>query len=233
MQVKKNISTLAATLMGHGYKLVTSGTDNHLLLWDLRPAGVTGSKMERVCELAHITLNKNSVQVWPCVPRYGSETARTLVLSIALNILPSCQQGRRVCTCLDTAISGESLVPYKERHWLSNLPHHQRGAAQDDAPGRLCAALQGDTSAITPGGVRIGAPAMTSRGLKEADFERIGGFLHRALNIATAVQATSGKLFKDFDKALVGNADVAALREEVEAFASAFPMPGFEVADLK
>lgn len=95
----------------------------------------------------------------------------------------------------------------------------------------LC--FQGDTSAITPGGVRIGAPAMTSRGLKEADFERIGGFLHRALGIALAVQTTSGKLFKDFDKALAGNTEVAALRAEVEEFAASFPMPGFEVADLK
>jgi glycine hydroxymethyltransferase len=153
VQVKKNIKALAETLMGHGYKLVTNGTDNHLLLWDLRPNGVTGSKMERVCELAHITLNKNSVQ--------------------------------------------------------------------------------GDTSAITPGGVRIGAPAMTSRGLKESDFEKVGGFLHRALNIALEVQVSSGKLFKDFDKALVGNKEVEALRGEVEAFAAAFPMPGFEVDEFK
>merc|ERR1712117_709882 len=43
MQVRKNISALAETLMGHGYKLVTNGTDNHLLLWDCRPNGITGS----------------------------------------------------------------------------------------------------------------------------------------------------------------------------------------------
>jgi glycine hydroxymethyltransferase len=153
IQVRKNISALAETLMGHGYKLVTNGTDNHLLLWDCRPNGITGSKMERVCELAHITLNKNSVQ--------------------------------------------------------------------------------GDTSAITPGGVRIGAPAMTSRGLKEDSFRQIGEFLHRAMNIAIEVQAESGKLFKDFQKALPGNEKVAALREEVEAFACSFPMPGFETAGLK
>eukprot|EP00951_Prasinocladus_malaysianus_P037240 scaffold398695_cov51-Prasinocladus_malaysianus.AAC.1 len=93
--------------------------------------------------------------------------------------------------------------------------------------------VQGDTSAITPGGVRIGAPAMTSRGLKEDDFRKIGEFLHRAMNIAIEVQAETGKLFKDFQKALPGNAKIAALREEVESFASGFPMPGFDVAELK
>lgn len=34
---------------------------NHLVLWDLRPIGLTGSKIEKICDLAHITLNKNSV----------------------------------------------------------------------------------------------------------------------------------------------------------------------------
>lgn len=34
--------------------------DNHLVLWDLRPEGVTGSKMEKACDLCHITLNKNA-----------------------------------------------------------------------------------------------------------------------------------------------------------------------------
>jgi hypothetical protein len=47
--------------MGYGYKLVTDGTDNHLVLWDLRPEDITGSKMEKVCDLCHITLNKNTV----------------------------------------------------------------------------------------------------------------------------------------------------------------------------
>jgi glycine hydroxymethyltransferase len=59
--VQKNAQALAAALMSHGYTLVTSGTENHLVLWDLRPEGVSGSKMEKVCDLAHITLNKNAV----------------------------------------------------------------------------------------------------------------------------------------------------------------------------
>ncbi len=61
LQVQKNAKALAAALMGHGYKLVTDGTENHLILWDLRPEGISGSKMEKACDMCHITLNKNAV----------------------------------------------------------------------------------------------------------------------------------------------------------------------------
>ncbi|TDL24498.1 SHMT-domain-containing protein [Rickenella mellea] len=60
-QVITNAQTLAAELVANGYKLQTNGTDNHLVLWDLRPAGVTGSKVEKICDLVHITINKNAV----------------------------------------------------------------------------------------------------------------------------------------------------------------------------
>ncbi|KAF9456606.1 serine hydroxymethyltransferase-domain-containing protein [Collybia nuda] len=60
-QVISNARTLAASLAGHGYKLQTGGTDNHLVLWDLRPIGLTGSKVEKVCDLMGITINKNAV----------------------------------------------------------------------------------------------------------------------------------------------------------------------------
>merc|ERR1712216_657675 len=50
----------------------------------------------------------------------------------------------------------------------------------------------------TPGGVRIGAPAMTSRGLKEADFEKIGDFLHRGTQLGLEVQEKCGKKLVDF-----------------------------------
>jgi glycine hydroxymethyltransferase len=148
-QVRANAQALAKFLVGKGYKLTTEGTENHLMLWDLRPLGLTGSKMEKVFEMAHITLNKNAVH--------------------------------------------------------------------------------GDVSAMSPGGVRIGAPAMTSRGLKEADFEKIGEFLHRGLEIALATQEKSGKKLTDFVKGLE-DAETAgkikALRAEVEAWAGKFFMPG-------
>jgi glycine hydroxymethyltransferase len=56
-QVIANARALAAALVAHGYKLQTSGTDNHLVLWDLRPIGLTGSKVEKVCDLMGITIN--------------------------------------------------------------------------------------------------------------------------------------------------------------------------------
>ena len=61
-------------------------------------------------------------------------------------------------------------------------------------------AVVGDVSAMAPGGVRIGAPAMTSRGLKEQDFEAIAELLHKALQICKDVQSKHGKLLKDFTK---------------------------------
>lgn len=56
-QVIKNASTLGEELVARGYKLQTSGTDNHLVLWDLRPLGLTGSKLEKICDLLGITIN--------------------------------------------------------------------------------------------------------------------------------------------------------------------------------
>lgn len=51
IQVKANCSALCDHLKSYGYKLQTNGTDNHLLLWDLRPVGLSGSNYERICEL--------------------------------------------------------------------------------------------------------------------------------------------------------------------------------------
>merc|ERR1712139_24492 len=60
-QVVANCKTLAETLKAKGHKLASDGTDNHLVLWDLRPHGLTGSKVEKVCECASISLNRNAV----------------------------------------------------------------------------------------------------------------------------------------------------------------------------
>jgi len=61
MQVKFNAKALAKGLIDRGMKLVSNGTDNHLMLWDVRPLGLTGSKVEKVCDLVHITVNKNTI----------------------------------------------------------------------------------------------------------------------------------------------------------------------------
>lgn len=51
-QIKANTKRLAESLTAYGYTLVTGGSDNHLILWDLRPNGLTGSKLEKICDLA-------------------------------------------------------------------------------------------------------------------------------------------------------------------------------------
>ena len=153
IQIKKNAKALAEAMMAKGYKLCTDGTDNHLILWDVRPQGLTGSKIEKVCDLINISLNKNTVH--------------------------------------------------------------------------------GDRSAQSPGGVRIGTPALTTRGLKEADFVKVADFLDRAVKISLDVQKTSGKKLKDFVAALPSNKDIPVLAKEVATFATSFPMPGFDTETMK
>eukprot|EP00897_Mesotaenium_endlicherianum_P005097 jgi/Mesen1/4615/ME000234S03865 len=152
-QVKRNAAALSSGLLKRGCKLVTGGTDNHLLLWDLRPLRLTGNRYEKVCELCHITLNKNAVF--------------------------------------------------------------------------------GDSSALAPGGVRIGTPAMTSRGCKESDMDVIADFLVRAAQIAQKVLAERPKLQADFIRKLQASPEVQELRRNVENFAVAFEMPGFDVDTMK
>ncbi|KAJ2018694.1 glycine hydroxymethyltransferase shm1 [Coemansia sp. RSA 2337] len=153
-QVRANTQALARKLTSYNYRLSSGGSENHLVLWDLKPQGLTGSKIEKVCELVNITLNKNSV----------------------------------------------------------------------------C----GDKSAVTPGGVRIGTAALTSRGFKEEDFERIGELLHRTVEISLEVQSQCGsKLLKDFMAVAAKSDKIAELQKEIEAFATSFPMPGFDSTNLK
>lgn len=78
-----------------------------------------------------------------------------------------------------------------------------------------------------------GAPAMTSRGLLEKDFEQIGEFLHQAVTICLNIQKEYGKLLKDFNKGLVNNKDIENLKAEVEKFADSFDMPGFTLESMK
>lgn len=59
--VVKNAAVLADALLAEGFDLVTGGTDNHLMLADLRPMGITGKELQRRCDENHITLNKNSI----------------------------------------------------------------------------------------------------------------------------------------------------------------------------
>jgi len=146
VQVIKNAKKLAETLMAHGYTLATSGTDNHLVLWNLKPKEITGSKMEKLFDLVNITANKNT--------------------------LPS------------------------------------------------------DKSALYPFGIRLGTPALTSRGFREEHFVTVANFLHRAVQIGLEVQVKSGKGLKEFMAECEKHQGVEVLRNEVRGFAKQFPMPG-------
>ena len=60
-QIIKNMKTLAHTLLDEGFDLVSGGTDNHLILVDLRPFGITGKEMEKRLDECYITVNKNAI----------------------------------------------------------------------------------------------------------------------------------------------------------------------------
>ena len=60
-QVVLNAKALAEALMAEGFDLVSGGTDNHLMLVDLRPMGITGKEMEKRLDEVHITVNKNAI----------------------------------------------------------------------------------------------------------------------------------------------------------------------------
>lgn len=60
-QIIKNAQAMAAALVARGYHLISNGTDNHLMLIDLRNKNITGKKAQETLDKAHITLNKNAV----------------------------------------------------------------------------------------------------------------------------------------------------------------------------
>lgn len=67
-QIVKNAKVLADTLVAEGFDLVSGGTDNHLMLVDLRNFGVTGKEMEKRLDEVHITANKNAIPNDPQSP---------------------------------------------------------------------------------------------------------------------------------------------------------------------
>ncbi|MBO7215066.1 MAG: serine hydroxymethyltransferase [Clostridia bacterium] len=68
VQVAKNAKALANALIKKGFKLVSGGTDNHLMLVDLIETGITGKELEKRLDEVHITLNKNSIPNDPQSP---------------------------------------------------------------------------------------------------------------------------------------------------------------------
>ena len=101
-QIIKNASELASRLIEHGYRIVSGGTDNHLMLVDVRPKGINGKVAQTALDSAGITVNKNSIP-------FDTES------------------------------------PFKA------------------------------------GGIRIGTPAVTTRGMKEREMLTVADFIHEAL----------------------------------------------------
>ena len=126
-QVQRNAQAMAAAFVGRGYHLISGGTDNHLMLIDLRNKNITGKKAQETLDRAHITLNKNS-------------------------------------------------VPFD------------------------------DKSPFVTSGMRVGVPAVTTRGLKETDMEIIAGLIDRVI------------LQPDNEQ------EILAVRAEVKALMQAFPL---------
>ena len=144
---------------GLGYNIVSGGTDNHLVLVDLKNRGVDGARVERILELVGVASNKNTVP--------------------------------------------------------------------------------GDKSAMKPGGLRMGSPAMTTRGLLPDDFVRIADIVDRAVSITQKLDKTASeeleakgtknprtvKAFLEF----LGNGsefpEIVQLRREVEAWIGTFSLP--------
>jgi len=156
VQVLKNCKALAQGLIGHGYELVSGGTDNHLVLVDLKKShGIDGARVERVLEMASIATNKNTVP--------------------------------------------------------------------------------GDKSALVPGGIRLGTPALTTRGMDEKDMQKVADLIHKGVEVTKEIKKqVPGKKVKDF-RAFVenGHESIDKLRAEVEAFASQFPTVGFEEEGMR
>lgn len=71
-QVVKNADTLAKALRERGFDIISGGTDNHLMLVDLRPKGITGKEAENLLWEAHITCNKNAIPQDPEKPTITS-----------------------------------------------------------------------------------------------------------------------------------------------------------------
>ena len=72
--MRANAQALADFLKGKGYKMATDGTENHLMLWDLRPLGLTGSKMEKVRRPQHSAANTAPLLQLHTAARRGEAT---------------------------------------------------------------------------------------------------------------------------------------------------------------
>lgn len=89
--------------------------------------------------------------------------------------------------------------------------------------------VPGDKSALNPSGIRLGTPALTTRGMVESDIDTVVNFIDRGLQLSKEIATVSGAKLVDFKAACHSDkfaGKIAALRTEVESFGEKFPMPG-------
>lgn len=89
--------------------------------------------------------------------------------------------------------------------------------------------VPGDKSALNPSGIRLGTPALTTRGLVEKDIDLVVDFIDRGLKLSKEITTVSGPKLVDFKAACHSeqfSKTIAALRKEVEDFGAKFPLPG-------
>jgi glycine hydroxymethyltransferase len=134
-QVVANAKRLSAAMAGHGYRIVSGGTDNHMFLMDVVSKGLTGKVGEKALEAAGITVNKNTIPFDPNPPMVAS-------------------------------------------------------------------------------GIRVGTPAVTTRGMGEAEMDQIASLIARALEVRDDAAA------------------LARLADEVGVLASRFPLYASRLAPL-
>ena len=109
-QVVLNAKALADALQKQGFKILTGGTDNHLMLVDLTPYGLTGKAVEKLLDAAHITANKNTIPNDPQSPfvTSGIRLGTPAVTSRGLNTEDMDQVAEAIAMVIK---GGEEQVP--------------------------------------------------------------------------------------------------------------------------
>ncbi len=150
-QIVKNAKTLASFLSDFDFDLVSGGTDNHLILIDLRNKKVNGAVAALALEIANIVVNKNGVPFDTMPPFY-------------------------------------------------------------------------------PSGIRLGTPAITTRGMKEAEMKKIAAWFDRAIKSIDKIELPKDKekrteVFKKFKAEVYKNKKLQKIAEEVKSLTNHFPTP--------
>eukprot|EP01111_Echinosteliopsis_oligospora_P005896 TRINITY_DN1964_c0_g1_i1.p1 TRINITY_DN1964_c0_g1~~TRINITY_DN1964_c0_g1_i1.p1 ORF type:complete len:460 (-),score=153.28 TRINITY_DN1964_c0_g1_i1:41-1420(-) len=124
-QVRKNAHALAEALKSKGYKLQSNGTDNHLVLWDLRPQGLTGSKVEKVCDAVHITINKNAIAGDPNAQAPGGvRLGSSALTSRGLNEADFVKIAEFLHRVINISVEIQAKAGKKLQDFVAALPDH-------------------------------------------------------------------------------------------------------------